>query len=79
MVIYMRKSGMAKRRFCHAFSILDGEVKAMNEVTIETLSEQERKLIQIIRELGYGELTITVKGGKPVHVNELRKSIQLNG
>ena len=50
----------------------------VNDIKIETLTEQERKLIQIIRELGYGELNITVKAGKPILVNEIRKSIQLN-
>ena len=50
----------------------------MSEIRIESLTEQEKKLIQIIRELGYGELNITVKAGKPILVNEIRKSIQLN-
>jgi len=54
------------------------EVTRVNDIKIETLTEQERKLIQIIRELGYGELNITVKAGKPILVNEIRKSIQLN-
>jgi len=40
------------------------EVTRVNDIKIETLTEQERKLIQIIRELGYGELNITVKAGK---------------
>ena len=54
------------------------EVNKVNEMKIESLTEQEQKLIQIIRELGYGELNITVKAGKPILVNEIRKSIQLN-
>lgn len=51
----------------------------MKEIKVEPLTEQEQKLIRIIRELGYGELNITVKAGKPILVNEIRRSIQLNG
>lgn len=41
------------------------------------LSSQEWQLIQMIRELDYGQLTITVKAGKPIHADEVRKSIPL--
>ena len=41
------------------------------------LNSQERQLVQMIRELNYGQLTITVKAGKPIHVEEVRKSIPL--
>ena len=41
------------------------------------LSSQEWQLIQMIRNLEYGQLTITVKGSKPLHVEEVRKSIPL--
>jgi len=41
------------------------------------LGSQEWQLIQMIRALDYGQLTITVKGGKPIHVEEVRKSIPL--
>lgn len=41
------------------------------------LSSQEWQLIQMIRALEYGQLTITVKGSKPIHVEEVRKSIPL--
>ena len=41
------------------------------------LNSQEQQLIQMIRTLDYGQLTITVKAGKPVHVDEIRKSIPL--
>lgn len=41
------------------------------------LNSQEWQLIQIIRALDYGQLTITVKAGKPIHVEEIRKSIPL--
>ena len=41
------------------------------------LSSQEWQLIQMIRALDYGQLTITVKASKPIHVEEVRKSIPL--
>ena len=41
------------------------------------LSEKEHKLLEIIRNLDYGELLITVKGGVPVHLEEIKKSIKL--
>ena len=41
------------------------------------ISSQEWQLIQMIRALDYGQLTITVKAAKPIHVEEIRKSIPL--
>ena len=41
------------------------------------LNSQEWQLIRMIRTLDYGQLTITVKAGKPIHVEEVRKSIPL--
>ena len=41
------------------------------------LNSQEWQLVQMIRALDYGQLTITVKAGKPIHVEEVRKSIPL--
>ena len=41
------------------------------------LNSQEWQLVQMMRELNYGQLTITVKAGKPIHVEEVRKSIPL--
>ncbi len=41
------------------------------------LSSQEWQLIKMIRELDYGQLTINVKASKPIHVEEVRKSIPL--
>ena len=42
-----------------------------------SLTEQERKLIEIIRELKYGEMRILVRDSVPVHVDEIKKSIKL--
>ena len=40
------------------------------------LKSQEQQIIKLIRDLDYGQLVISVKNGKPVHV-ETRKSISL--
>lgn len=45
-------------------------------VTVE-LSEQELQVLQIMRGIEYGELMVSIKGGKPVRVEEIRKSIQI--
>ena len=45
-------------------------------VTVE-IKAQEWQIIKLIRDLDYGQLVVSVKNGKPVHV-ESRKSITLN-
>jgi len=42
----------------------------------EQVNAQEMQIIKLMRELGYGQLVVSVKNGKPVHV-EARKSITL--
>ncbi len=53
---------------------------AMPDETTKTvlpeLTEQDREVLRLIRELGYGKLVITVKNGQPVHA-ELQKSVLL--
>ena len=51
--------------------------KATENKVNAVISSQEWQLIQMIRELDYGQLTITVKASKPIHVEEVRKSIPL--
>ncbi len=41
------------------------------------LTEKEEKLIRLIREMQFGELTLHVADGNPVRVEEVRKSIKL--
>ena len=41
------------------------------------LSEKEAELLTLLRGLDYGEMRIIVQAGKPVRVEEIRKSIQL--
>ena len=44
--------------------------------TVE-VSGQELQVLQLIRPLGYGQLVITVRDGRPCHVEEIRRSIQI--
>ncbi|MCQ2512993.1 MAG: DUF2292 domain-containing protein [Lachnospiraceae bacterium] len=41
------------------------------------LSEQEQKVIDIMRNINYGELRIVINNSKPVRVEEIKKSVQL--
>jgi hypothetical protein len=41
------------------------------------LTEKERKLIDLIRSTGYGEIRIAVQDGEPIRVEEVKKSIKL--
>lgn len=41
------------------------------------LTEEEKKVMQILRTIGFGKVVITVKNGKPVYV-ETQKTIQLS-
>ncbi len=41
------------------------------------LTEKEEKLIQIIRELKFGEIHIYVADGQPVRAENIKKSIKL--
>ena len=41
------------------------------------LTKAELQLIQLVRSLDYGELRIMVKDAKPIRVEEIRRSIQL--
>lgn len=41
------------------------------------VSEKEKKLVQLIRKTGYGEIRIIVRDGQPVQVEEVMKSFKL--
>ena len=41
------------------------------------LSLQEKRVIELLRELDYGELRVIVNASKPVRVEEIKKSVQL--
>lgn len=39
-------------------------------------SERERKLLEMIRALGFGEINIYVADGQPVRAEEIKKSVK---
>ena len=42
-----------------------------------TLTEQEKKVIDILREIKYGEIKVIMQDGVPVRVDEIRNSIKI--
>ncbi len=46
------------------------------EVSKKVLTDPEKEVLRLVRELDYGKVVITVKNGKPVHA-ELQKSVLL--
>lgn len=42
-----------------------------------TVSEQEKRLIDLIRKTKHGELKILIKDSLPIRVEEMKKSIKL--
>ena len=50
--------------------------KVKSADTKENVNALELQIIKLMRELDYGQLVVSVKNGKPVHV-ETRKSINL--
>ena len=43
----------------------------------ENITEQEKKLLRLIREIGFGEIKVIINDGKPIRIEELIKSIKL--
>ena len=41
------------------------------------ITKAEKQLIELIRSLEYGEVRILIKDAKPIRVEEIRRSIQL--
>jgi hypothetical protein len=41
------------------------------------LTSQEKKLIDVIRKVQYGEVKIIINDGKPIRIEEVKKSIKL--
>lgn len=41
------------------------------------LSEKEKRLIQLLRSLQYGEVRVVVQEGIPIRAEEIKKSIKL--
>jgi CBS domain containing-hemolysin-like protein len=56
-----------------------GEAMSEEQAKYEAISPQERKLLDIIKELDYGEIEkIIVKRGEPVFVKVATKDIKLD-
>lgn len=54
------------------------EVKAVEKNGVEReLSAREKRLIELVRSTGYGEIRIIVRDGQPVQVEEVKKSFKL--
>jgi len=54
------------------------EVSAVENPKVSVLiTKQEQQVIELMRQIEYGELVISIKGGSPVRVEEVRKSIQI--
>ena len=41
------------------------------------LTKAEKRLIEVIRSLDYGEVRVMIKDNRPIRVEEIRRSIQL--
>lgn len=58
---------------------MNGKLAPDNEARYNRLelTEKERKLIEFIRELGFGSLTVEVQRGEPVVIREPLKTVKL--
>lgn len=45
--------------------------------TYDVFHEKERKLIEYIRQLGFGEVTIKVQDGLPVMIEKAKEKVKL--
>ncbi|WP_083191798.1 DUF2292 domain-containing protein [Thermoclostridium stercorarium] len=45
--------------------------------TSQKLHEKEKRLLEFIRRLGYGEITIRVQDGLPVMVERVKEKVKL--
>ena len=48
----------------------------MEQRELNQLSEKEKKLIQMVRNLNFGEIRIYVADGQPVRAEEIKKSVK---
>lgn len=50
----------------------------MKEANLKmTVTEKEKKIIELIRNTGFGELKIIIQDQEPVRIEEITKSIKL--
>ena len=74
-------AGVSSRKYAVTASSLNpstplGGIKWMKESAKLEFTEKEKRLIQMIRELGYGEIRIYVTDGQPVRAEEIKKSVK---
>lgn len=50
---------------------------AQGELSSVPLTEKEKKLIQLLREIRFGEVHLYMADGQPVRIEEVKKSIKL--
>ena len=43
----------------------------------EMITEKEKKILETIRNLDYGEVRVVVTAGEPTRIEEIKKSIKL--
>lgn len=44
---------------------------------LQEITEKEKKILETIRNLDYGEVRVVVTGGVPTRIEEIKKSIKL--
>lgn len=49
----------------------------VTEVDQTSITMKERKLLTLIREIGFGEVKVYIADGQPVRVEEIKKSVKL--
>lgn len=50
----------------------------MNEKKEEELTSQEKQVLELMRKVDFGEIRIIINNGKPVRVEEVKKSILIS-
>ena len=48
----------------------------VNEKELDSRTEKEEKLLQLIRDLKFGEIHIYVADGQPVRAEEIKRSVK---
>jgi len=48
-----------------------------DKILQENITEKEKKILETIRNLDYGEVRVVVTGGVPTRIEEIKKSIKL--
>lgn len=56
---------------------MSGEKILQETILQEKITEKEKKILEIIRSLDYGEVRVVVTGGVPTRLEEIKKSIKL--